>query len=349
MGATTSGDDSCSSWKELCPTVPHTREKVEPMTRRRLLLGFLAFATIAAACNSDGNPGPDTTFAAEMASSWHFAGAPQRVQVGILGSDANGVRFVTQGSIELRFAYLGPDGSATAEPGPTATATFVPVPGTKASGTTPTLTGGTRGVYQAEDVTFDRPGVWQATLHLALDGVAQQLRVTFPVTAVSAIPAPGQRAPRTQNLTIDSTGVSETSIDSMAVGGGGIPDPELHEWTIADAVDQGRPALVLFGTPAYCESRFCGPEVTELQRLAAEFPDRAVYIHIEIWKDHDAQVVNRAAADWLLVKGKDGSVDLIEPYLFLIGADGRIADRWGPLFDPAEVEADLEALPPMKS
>ena len=74
------------------------------------------------------------------------------------------------------------------------------------------------------------------------------------------------------------------AIDSMADGGGEIPDPELHEWTIADAIDQGRPALVLFGTPAYCASRFCGPEVTELQRIAAEYPDRAVYIHIEIWK-----------------------------------------------------------------
>ena len=62
------------------------------------------------------------------------------------------------------------------------------------------------------------------------------------------------------------------AIDSMADGGGEIPDPELHEWSIADAIDQGRPALVLFGTPAYCESQFCGPEVTELQRLAAASP-----------------------------------------------------------------------------
>jgi hypothetical protein len=324
------------------------------MTRRRLLLGVLVFATAAAGCNSSDNGSGgvdgDTTFAAEMASSWHYAGAPQRVQVGIFGSDANGVRFVTQGSIELRFAYLGSDGTAASQPGPTATATYVPVPGTDASGTTPTLTGGNRGVYEAEDVTFDRPGVWQATLQVEVDGVGRELRATpFPVTEESSIPAPGQPAPRTQNLTIGSKGASKASIDSMAVGGGGIPDRELHQWTIADAVEQGRPALVLFGTPAYCESHFCGPEVTELQRLAAEYPDRAVYIHIEIWKDHDAQVVNRAAADWLLVKGKDGSVDLIEPYLFLIGADGRIADRWGPLFDSSEVEADLEALPSMKT
>ena len=76
---------------------------------------------------------------------------------------------------------------------------------------------------------------------------------------------------RTETLTMDSK-VRKGAIDSMADGSGEIPDPELHEWSIADAIDQGRPALVLFGTPAYCESQFCGPEVTELQRLARRVP-----------------------------------------------------------------------------
>ena len=35
--------------------------------------------------------------------------------------------------------------------------------------------------------------------------------------------------------------------------------------------------------------------------------------------------------------------DLTEPWLFLIGADGTIIDRWTPLFDEAEVRAELEA------
>ena len=51
-------------------------------------------------------------------------------------------------------------------------------------------------------------------------------------------------------------------------------------------------------------------------------------------------MVNKAAADWLY---RDG--DLKEPWLFLIGTDGRIADRWAPLFDPDEVLHELEALP----
>lgn len=322
------------------------------MTRRRILLVLLALAAAAVSCTpgsagTDGG-GLDTTFSAQMASTWHYAGDPQRVQIGVAASDANGIRFVTQGTIDIVFAYLGADGSAAPELGPTATADYVPVPGTDASGDAPAIVSGARGVYEAEDVTFDQAGIWRATLSLEIDGVARELTTDFEVRETSEIPAPGMPAPATENLTMDSK-VRPGAIDSMADGGGEIPDPELHQWTIADAIDQGRPALVLFGTPAYCESQFCGPEVTELQRLAAGYADRAVFIHVEIWKNFNAQpqAINRGAADWLLRTLPDGSPEMTEPWLYLIGADGIIADRWGSLFDTSEVAAALEALPPM--
>jgi hypothetical protein len=324
------------------------------MIRRRLLLSILVLATAVASCTSDGDGTDgqlDTSFAAQMASTWHYVGAPQRVQIGIVASDADGTHLVTQGTIDLAFSYLGTDGGGEPAAGPTSTASFVPVPGTAASGDAPTVTSGARGVYEAKDVTFDEAGVWRATLSMEIDGVARQLTTDFQVDPTSQIPAPGMPAPKTENLTVASKGVRKGAIDSMADGGGEIPDPELHRWTIADAVAEGRPALVLFGTPAYCASQFCGPEVTELQRLAAAHPDRAVYIHVEIWKDFNAQpqVVNEGAADWLLRELPDGTPEMTEPWLFLIGSDGIIADRWGPLFDTGEVAAALEALPPMKA
>jgi hypothetical protein len=320
------------------------------MIPRRLLLSMLVLATAAASCGTPDKQDIAPSLSAQMASTWHYAGAPQRVEVGIVASDANGIHFVTQGTLDIGFSYLGTDGNGQPAAGPTATASYVPVPGTDASGDAPTITSGARGVYEAKDVTFDQAGVWRATLSLEIDGAARHLTADFPVSEDSQIPAPGMPALKTENLTIHSKGVRKGAIDSMADGGGKIPDPELHRWTIADAIAQGRPVLVLFGTPAYCESQFCGPEVTALQRLAAEHPDRAVYIHIEIWKDYNAQpqVVNKGAADWLLRKLPDGSPEMTEPWLFLIGSDGVIADRWGSLFDPSEVAAALDALPPMK-
>ena len=44
--------------------------------------------------------------------------------------------------------------------------------------------------------------------------------------------------------------------------------------------------------------------------------------------------MNEGAADWLLRELPDGTPEMTEPWLYLIGADGVIADRWGPLFDP---------------
>jgi hypothetical protein len=39
---------------------------------------------------------------------------------------------------------------------------------------------------------------------------------------------------------------------------------------------------------------------------------------------------------------------MTEPWLYLVDADGIVADRWGSLFDATEVAAALEALPPME-
>jgi len=318
--------------------------------RRRVLFATLAVAITATACASGDDPpttGLNTSFAVQMASTWHYVGAPQRVQVGILASDADGVRVVTQGTVDISFGALG-DGGDDPVPGPSVTATFVPVPGSDASGDVPTIESGANGVYEAEDVRFDTAGAWRATVSLEIDGIARELSTDFPVRQRSEIPAPGMPALATQTLTMDSN-VRPGAIDSMADSGGEVPDPELHQWTIADAIAQGRPALVLLGTPLYCTSRFCGPEVTELQRIAAEYPDRAVYIHVEIWKDFNAQpqAVNKGAAEWLLRELPDGTPEMTEPWLYLIGADGIVAERWGPLFDVSEVEAALEALPPM--
>ena len=320
------------------------------MTHGRVLFATLAVAIVAMSCTSGEDPpntGLNTSFAVQMASTWHYVGAPQRVQVGILASDADGVRVVTQGTVDISFGALG-DGGGGPAPGPSVTATFVPVPGTDAVGDVPTIESGANGVYEADDVTFDTVGAWRATVSLEIDGVARELSTDFPVRQRSEIPAPGVPALATENLTMDSN-VRPGAIDSMAESSGEVPDPELHQWTIADAIAEGRPALVLFGTPLYCTSRFCGPEVTELQRIAATYPDRAVYIHVEIWKDFNAQpqAINKGAAEWLLRELPDGTPEMTEPWLYLIGADGIIAERWGPLFDISEVEATLEALPPM--
>jgi len=88
-------------------------------------------------------------------------------------------------------------------------------------------------------------------------------------------------------------------------------------------------------------SRFCGPVTDMIQDLAGSYGDRAEFVHVEIWEDFDTQTLNQAAVDWLQLP----SGDLTEPWLFLVGADGVIVDRWSSLWSQAEIEASLDALP----
>jgi hypothetical protein len=319
---------------------------------RRLVLAVLATTLFGAACTGgDEAPAPTSdaptgavdasTYSAEVASSDLAVDSPEAVQLGIFSSTADGgVQLLSFGEVDVSFSYLGADGSQEPAAGPVTSAVYVPAPTTAADGDGPTLTdpGEARGVYQTPDLTFPQAGVWNATVTADVDGGSVTLEGAFSVFPEHRIPAPGDEALPTKNLTLDSKAPA-VAIDSRARDGAKIPDPELHETTIAAALRAGRPALVQFATPVYCVSRFCGPTVEAQEELAAEYRGVADFIHVEIWRDYDASVINRAAADWLL-RGKD----LTEPWLYLIGSDGIIADRWGPLFDLDDVRSSLDGL-----
>lgn len=307
-----------------------------------------ALALLAASCGSNGPSGAGEPtgsaggMVAVVASADLYANAPQRVAIGLPFADG---RLVSFGSVAFRFSYTGTaEQSIAPQPGPEATAAYVPTPGTPdGRGSVPIATqpSEARGVYEARGVTFDAGGIWQVEVTADVQGVGTQTaRASFSVAAVPSLPAPGQSALKTENLTIRSKDAPLGAIDSRADLHGKIPDPDLHQWTIARAIEEHRPALVVFATPVYCVSRFCGPVTDLVDELAKRYEDRAVFIHVEIWRDFQDQVINKAAADWLLRND-----DLTEPWLYLIGADGTILDRWGSLFAEDEVAEALRQLP----
>lgn len=343
---------------------------------RRIIVLVCVLATLAA-CSGDAeeattaDPG---TVSAQVASYELVAGQPDRFLVGLFTDEG----VVSCGSVDLSFAYLG-DGSGDPEPGPETTASFLLVPqegaGHSHDGSSPAADGmedmdgmdhgeapvlptdeelaaaaarppevtapdQVRGVYQASDVTFDRAGVWEATVTVELDGAPQSATAAFQVVEEAAYPAVGQDAPRSRNHVMNGDGAKPAMVDSRASDGWeSIPDPELHQTTVADAIQAGRPVVVVVSTPLYCQSRFCGPITDEVQALAADYADRADFIHLEVWRDYQGKVVNEAAAEWVY-RG-----DITEPWVFLVAADGTVADRWANVVDVRELRAALEALP----
>jgi len=321
------------------------------VTPIRPLAALLSLGLLAAACSSNDEPPPPTGasgnasgMVAVAASVDLYTGDPQRVDLGLVMPDNS---FVSFGTVDISFSLVGDGAQASERPGPTATAVFVPTYGTPERSSRPVVTQPNegRGVYEATGVVFDTAGVWVAEVTADVRGLGPQTaQASFGVQEHPSLPAPGDRAPPTENLTVDSKGVPLAAIDSRAASTGTIPDPELHRWTIARAIAEGRPALVVFATPAFCTSKFCGPVTDMVEDLSRRYDDRAVFIHVEIWKDFENQVLNRAALDWLQMPNGD----LTEPWLFLIGADGTIVDRWSSMWSEREVETDLEALPLMK-
>jgi len=299
---------------------------------RRMVVACLAAGLLSVSCTTTTSQSPTSTFALQVASSDLFAKAPQRVEVGVFNRTDQGVQLLTGGSIPL--TLVAADGGDPIE----GDAAYVPAPGMP-SPSSPSLTSPStgRGVYVLEDVTFPSTGVWSALLSFDASGQPVDLSTSFGVSDKPALPAPGQPALPTKNLTMADAAKNPEALDSRAQDGAKVPDPELHRDTIAAALKAGRPILALFATPVYCASQFCGPTADALAQIARTGPPDAAYIHVEIYEDYAKNRINKAAAQWLLRNN-----DLTEPWLFLIGRDGTILDRWGPLFDPREVLAELE-------
>jgi hypothetical protein len=303
----------------------------------------LALAIALPACGGSSPPRASDSLQVFPASFDLAADGASRFLVGV---EAAPNVLLSGGTVEVRFSFLGQGKAGTPQAYGEATAAFLPIPGQEGKPVpdrpTPTPGSSVRGVYVVDRFEFDRPGFWEAEVIADLGrGDVRRGTGAFQVLPRTLVPAPGDRTLRTENLTVDSKGVPKAAIDSRAATGG-IPDPELHRITIAEAIRRGHPALVVFATPVYCVSRFCGPVTDMVQGLASDYGDRADFIHVEIWKDFQRQVINEAAGQWLLRRG-----NLQEPWVFLIGADGKIAARWDNVATRAEIEPFLQELPPL--
>jgi hypothetical protein len=316
----------------------------------RALAAALLTMSIAACSVGAGSPSATATpegnsFVATLATFQVIANRPARLLIALQTADQ---RWVSFGSVQLQFSFAGDGTDATPKPGvtmPSTTAHFLPIPesptgtGRKTAVTYPS---DGHGVYAAQDVSFPEVGFWQflATGTLG-DGTPVAATSYIQVLPKGTVPWVGDPAPASDSAVIGDPGVPNSAIDSRASGDNPIPDPELHQVSIADAIAAGDPALIVFSTPVYCVSQFCGPVTDMVEGLAADYSDRADFIHVEIYRDFQNDELNPAVNDWLV--GPDGQ--LREPWTFLIGADGKVIGSWDTVATRAEIEPLLQALP----
>lgn len=315
---------------------------MNPMRLRRFLAAGAALLLLAA-CSSGGSDKAKADELVVQVASYDLAtGAPARFIVGLITADQ---RLIGYGTVDLRFSYVGTkEGGANPTPfGPVVKASYLPIHGSIVPDPMPptpqiVAASDTRGLYGAQ-AGFDKAGFWEVEATATVDGKARSGKGAFAVNPTHAVPAVGDQALPTETLTLTTPDVPRAAIDSRA-GAGDIPDPDLHRTTIAASLAAKRPVVAVFATPVYCTSRFCGPITDLVDELGQQYGDRADFVHVEIWRDFQAKTINKTAADWVYRND-----ELNEPWVFVIGADGRITARFDNVVTRGELEPLLKALP----
>ena len=312
------------------------------MAFRRLAAAGALLLVLVACGGSGGDKASADDLAVQVASFDLAVGPPTRFIVGLVTVDQ---RLLGYGEVDMRFSYVGTkeDAGNPSPFGAPVKGDYLPIHGSEVPSPEPAtpqiVTASTaRGVYGAQ-TTFDKAGFWEVQVTASIEGKPRTGKGAFAVNEKHAVPAPGDQALATETLTLTTPDVPRPAIDSRA-GSGEIPDPDLHRTTIAAALAAKRPVVAVFATPVYCTSRFCGPVTDMVDELAHQYADRAAFVHVEIWRDFQAKTVNKSAADWIL-RGDE----INEPWVFVIGADGKIAARFDNVVTKGELEPLLRALP----
>jgi hypothetical protein len=177
--------------------------------------------------------------------------------------------------------------------------------------------------YVAE-IDLDRPGPWTF-------GALEKNGATFTGSLVATPsrvgefdpPSVGDPAPAIHTPTADEVpDVSE--IDTR------IPPDDMHRTDLADVLGK-KPAVLLFATPALCQSRVCGPVVDVEDQVEHEYGDRVAFIHQEIYENNQVNDGTRPQVNAYRLPS--------EPWLFVIDRTGRISTVIEGPFSVAELEA----------
>jgi len=186
---------------------------------------------------------------------------------------------------------------------------------------------GVRGFYVAR-ASFPSAGIWEATLTTD-DGETEV--GAFQVSEEAVVPEVGDPAPPSDSRTSADAPLVEISTDPD-------PDPSFYELSVGDAVADGRPTVIVFATPAFCQTAVCGPVLDLVEQVAPDHPG-ADFVHVEIYEDIDnpdgPQQQAQAVLEWGLQT---------EPWVFVVDAEGIVAARFEGALGAAELQRALAAV-----
>jgi hypothetical protein len=286
-------------------------------------------AALLAACGGDDEPGgaaPAGSLQALKADATQLSllGAQSQLPVGTglytFGLATPDNRLVTGGAPEVWVALN--DTGRAAGPFPTRWFELEAYEETKDTSPRSPL----RGFYGAE-VEFPEAGNWMVAATTEVDGGRAVGSGGVPVAA--EVPAAVGSKAKALSTPVAATAAGRKKICTRE------PACPLHEVSLDDALKEGRPTVVNFGTPLLCTSRICGPVVDEQMVVADKLGDRASFVHVEIYPSRDTSKPVPALTEYGFTT---------EPWMLVVDRDGVIRARYEGPVTAAQIEDALRPL-----
>jgi len=189
-------------------------------------------------------------------------------------------------------------------------------------------------VVYVSEVPLDKPGAWTfAALVKDGDGFTgtfvpapSEVGEFDPVDVGDA--APSVSTPVAQEV----TDISE--IDTR------VPAGTMHDVDLRDALGK-KPVVLVFATPALCQSRICGPVVDVAEQVKRDVLNDGrdvAFVHQEIYVDNDINKGTRPQVNAYSLPS--------EPWLYVIDRDGKVSTVIEGAYSVEELQAAVDKVAP---
>ncbi|CAN5759881.1 hypothetical protein BH23ACT4_BH23ACT4_08570 [soil metagenome] len=187
---------------------------------------------------------------------------------------------------------------------------------------------GVRGVYVGY-LEIPEAGVYQ--LSVEREGLAESGPTGFVTVDNPPMIGPGDRAP------LSETRVGGDFGDLSLITSDPQPSPDLYEMTVAEAVSNGTPSVVVFATPAFCTTQSCGPMLSQIKDLKFDYPG-IDFVHVEIYEDLQVETVQElevveSVLEWQLPS---------EPWVYIIDGGGVVVAAFEGALNDGELTSVLD-------
>ena len=134
-------------------------------------------------------------------------------------------------------------------------------------------------VAYVSDIPFDKPGPWEFAALIKNGGSMQYSLLPRPIRSATT------RCRRSARSRPPSTHSPRARCRSISQIDTRIPPDDMHSDDFANVLGK-KPVVLLFATPALCQSRVCGPVTDIAEQVKQQYGDRVAFIHQEIYNNN---------------------------------------------------------------